>query len=258
MSQEHTCEEYQKALWPNPNVSDHELAGEARSHLESCEDCEAFFHFDRLLQERLRSFGSAAAPESLRTSIAEILDREQASAGPPGVPLLWGGGILVAAAAAIFLLVSPPTSSPEGDPQPTAVANMEMETEESDPVMLARWFEENYGNTIHIPEIPETSLMGGGITNVDGVRSAAINFMKGGQGMTFYIVPAGIVMEHDVSSEEMMETEMDGMPAVVWGWGESARVLVSSSMSPADLMDVAKICHDQEESAMMPPPTVIS
>lgn len=159
---------------------------------------------------------------------------------------------LAAAAVALLLVVGPPMGSTDHLARPFVEEALRDMPDESpagaDPAAMARWFAEQMGREIPVMDIPGAELMGGRITRVGNVQSAALRYRMHGLPLTYIVVPGEQVMDQTVADGEVIALASRGLEVVIWGEPGAAHVVVAP-MPREELKAIAEECRRQMRAA---------
>lgn len=253
------CAEAREALCLEPVNGD---AGgnlsHARAHVATCTGCEIFLATQAQLAQRLRSLKTPDAPPALRAAVWGALDGEDR---PGSVVSIFRRRVVpplsvLALAATLTLLVFRGGSAP--NPQidfATLTAtgiweSSDERTEGSDTAQLVVWFAAHYDYPVTIPDIPGGTVTGASVAAFEGNPSAAVSYDMSGTKLTYLVVQASHVRNRSITNGDGPYYMSDsGENAVLWGWEESARMLVGD-LPAEDLMRIAERCRRHERGQL--------
>lgn len=226
-----------------------------REHVQGCADCQSFFKIDLAMRERLLALHPQQAPGSLRGSLLKAMGRETAADMVP----LFGSRItlpatILAMAAVLALLVvrAIPAPFPASGESPISAALIweasHEKTGETNPQDLEAWFSSKFDSPVMVPEIEGGRLVGGGLANFHGHRSATVSYDFDGTRVTYMIIQSSNVLGRSISHGQgphFIGESAGNENTVLWGIHDTARLLVGAL--PADqLMNIAERCRRQD------------
>lgn len=253
---EMTCDQAREILWPleGPRA----LASgesEARTHLESCAECQLFFERDARLTKALRSGSDAVpAPPELRERIFDALARErtlkgagQSGSAEPTSTGRWTHLLRVAAAlvmilAAALLWLRPETDSRLATPEAYVDDFMQLAALDVTPrdffdsLAVAHFYMQQLGRRIVPVPLDGASVTRAMICQLEGRRGAMIEYDVDGMRLAHYRIP---VERGTETTRPRLSSEM-GVHVVRWRDGEYEHALVSEL--PGDrLVELARL-----------------
>lgn len=251
------CEDVRATLWPEPGPrpATQEFT-EAFRHYEVCEACQRFFAAQRALSARLARLQQTTAPASLRQRVQHAVASEADAHIPTRRRVGWfvGAGALVAAAATVIVTVRAPiiperVASPLVEqaaralpPGPSASDQRAITT--SDPRELRQWFATRIPYSVDIPQIDDAVLLGGRVADLEGLPTAAVEYLFHDQPVTYFALSSGSVMGTDVDWDRIVARSADGYELAVWQEAGLARAVVAA-MPRRDLMRFAEECREK-------------
>lgn len=231
----------------------------SRQHVEACADCQRFFKKDLAMRERLTLLSAQQAPAGLRDSVLKAIKQEATVAArrtPALASRLKRPAVIVAMAAVLsFLIIRafPVTPPPDGPILISAVQIWKASDEisnKTNPQDLEAWFSSNFDTHVMVPEIDGGRLLGGGIGNFYGHRSATVAYDFDGTPLTYMIVRSSYLLGRSVSHGDgphFINKSAENENAVLWGAHNTARLLVGA-LPPDKLMSIAEKCRRQDLS----------
>lgn len=245
-----TCDEARLLLWPGPGSgSAGTEASAALAHYRDCADCQRFFATQDRLGRRLRELARVQrAPRGLSDRVQAALASDELEVRRRGRQRTRRAAVLVglAAAAALVLVLVRPPGSTDRLAQPfveEALRDMPAEAPVgADLDQTERWFAERLGREIPVMEIPEATLMGGRITRVGEVPSAALRYQMDGTPLTYVVVPGQRVMDRPIEDGEVIAVASRGLEVVIWGEPGATHVVVAS-LPREKLKAIAEECR---------------
>lgn len=259
MTDSFDCTLARETLWPNPDDgTGAESDLRAKQHVEGCRSCQRFFRDDRAIELMLSGLSTQKAPASLRTSILAAIAEDQENSQGDVIPL-FGNRItlplsIIAMAAVLTLLIARtvPTTTPIATPEAVTAAGIwdfsDQRVSKTDAHELEEWFSSKFETPVMVPDIQGGRLIGGGLTNFDGYRSATVAYTVGGTQVTYVVVPTSFVLSKSVSHGDgphFIEHTTANENTVVWGAHDTARLLVGN-LPPEELMAIAERCRKQD------------
>jgi len=245
------CEEARRILGPEPReLATGEQQEQADAHRASCDACRRYYGAQRALSQRLRRLSAAAlqAPPWLAARVRTSLEDETARLVRQRRLRLFAGSatVALAAAAALLLFVGVPDTSQRvasplaraaqaGLASPVSIAS-------SDTAILRAWLQHEVGYTVEIPNISDADLVGAGVTEMDGVRGAAVVFEYHGQSLTYFDLPSTGLPGGWPQSGVLASASADGYEVAVWTQEGGARA-VAAPMPRQTVVDVANECR---------------
>ena len=212
--------------------------------------------FDRRIVSRLRNLGDAQrAPDYLRERVLANLASEPAGPRRRAWRFRWdliaaaGGGALVSAAAAAVLWFA---ASPQSIQNAESISWVDVAmsqtisppTIQTDrPASLQSWFVSQAGYSVDIPDIPEATLLGGRLTDVQGIIAVAVDYQIDGVDLTYLMVPDRDMISSILQRrEDMAMSSAPGYQIIMWNQGGGTRALVAAI--PEDqLFQIADHCR---------------
>jgi len=245
------CEEARQILGPEPGESptggQHE---QAHAHCAGCDACRQYYGAQRALGRRLFRLGAAAiqAPPWLAARVRASLDVETVRLERRRRTRLFAGSgtAALAAAAALFLLLGAPDTSRRmasplaraaqaGLGSPAAITS-------SDTAILRAWLQHEVGYAVEIPTISDADLVGASVTEMDGVRGAAVVYEYHGQPLTYFDLPSTGSSGRWPQSGVVESASADGYEVAVWTQEGGARAVVAP-MPRRAVVGVANECR---------------
>jgi anti-sigma factor RsiW len=245
------CDDVVQALGPDPEAhsTSPELA-EAYTHYASCVGCRRYFGFQDRLAHRLHQLpGPGQTPPTLRARVHEALAHEDTRVRRRRVRLFAGGGSMLAVAAAtIFALAVLPGSARQvvlplaqeariGLAKPAAITS-------SDTAALREWLDAEVGYAVEIPAISEAELKGAAVTEVDGVRGAAVVYEYHGMPLTYFDLPSDRAFTTLVRDGSLRSAAADGYELAIWTQQGGTRA-VAAPMPRREVVKVANECREK-------------
>lgn len=255
-----TCQELDRFLYP---YLDGEFQPEERkdveAHLETCADCAGRVAAEQQIRLTLRraarhSVQTARAPSSLRAGIQAGLQREQRRAQMG----LW----LRASAVALVMVTAGGTwvSLHESERQRLVTEavkrhtrNLPHEVASTSPEAMTQWFLGKLDHPVNVPDLPNTTVSGGRISNVEKYEAAYISY----EAAASEGAPArklGLFVFNDtggnVKAKALPAVEVDssqGYNVALWRDGEIVYELVSD----LDEADIRKMLTQQAQGARL-------
>lgn len=255
-----TCQELDRFLYP---YLDGEFQPEERkdveAHLETCADCAGRVAAEQQIRLTLRraarhSVQTARAPSSLRAGIQAGLQREQRRAQVG----LW----LRASAVALVMVTAGGTwvSLHESERQRLVAEavkrhtrNLPHEVASTSPEAMTQWFLGKLDHPVNVPDLPNTTVSGGRISNVEKYEAAYISY----EAAPSEGAPArklGLFVFNDtggnVKAKALPAVEVDssqGYNVALWRDGEIVYELVSD----LDEADIRKMLTQQAQGARL-------
>lgn len=245
------CEEARRILGPEPR--DPPTGGQqeqAHAHRANCDACRRYYGAQRALSRRLRRLSAAAlqAPPWLAARIRASLDDETALlVRRRRSRLIAGSGTvaLAAAAALLLLLGAPDTSRRMASPLARAAQaglGSPVSIASSDTAILRAWLQHEVGYTVDIPNISDANLVGASVTEMDGVRGAAVVYEYRGQPLTYFDLPSTGFPGGWPQSGVVESASANGYEVAVWTQEGGARA-IAAPMPRRTVVDVANECR---------------
>lgn len=207
------------------------------------------FDYHPALAKRLRRLAADAqsAPHHLEARIRETLIRESAlREGRRRIHLFAGGGAGLVAATLVLLLLSGPITDPLAQPlarearlglaRPVAVSSPDAE-------VLAGWLRSQLGYRVDVPTIAEAEVVGATVTDLDGVRGAAVVYRHVGGSLTYFALPPGAVMGRQIRGG-VTAAAAGGFQIALWTEQGATRA-VAASMPREAVLRVAEACRNE-------------
>ena len=245
------CEEARRILGPEPRkLPTGGQQEQANAHRASCDACRHYYGAQRALSQRLRRLSVAAlqAPPWLAARVRASLDDETAQlVRRRRLRLFAGSGTVALAAAATLLLLlgAPDTSRRVASPlaqaaqaglaSPVSIAS-------SDTAILGAWLQHEVGYTVEIPNISDADLLGATVTEMDGVRGAAVVYEYHGQPLTYFDLPSSGFPGGWPQRGVVESASANGYEVAVWIQEGGARA-VAALMPRRTVVDVANECR---------------
>lgn len=212
--------------------------------------------FDRRIVSRLRKLAEAgSAPDYLRERVLADLAAEPAPPKRSVRRLRWdligaaaGGAMVTAAAAAVLWFTASPQASQTDESigwvnlaMSHVISPTALQTDR--PTSLQSWFASQAGYSLEIPDIPEAKLLGGRLTDLEGVIAAAVDYQIDGVALTYLIVPNRDMISSILKRrDDMAMSSAPGYQIVMWNQGGGTRALVAPI--PEDqLFQIADHCR---------------
>lgn len=244
------CEEARRILGPEP--SEPPMGGQqeqAHAHRAGCDACRRYYGAQRALSRRLRQLSAAAlqAPPWLAARIRASLDDETALLVRRRSRLIAGSGTvaLAAAAALLLLLGAPDTSRRMASPLARAAQaglGSPVSIASSDTAILRAWLQHEVGYTVDIPNISDADLVGASVTEMDGVRGAAVVYEYRGRPLTYFDLPSTGFPGGWPQSGVVESASANGYEVAVWAQEGGARA-IAAPMPRQTVVDVANECR---------------
>jgi len=257
------CTRARALLWPpeRPRLVGGDVGG-ARSHVQGCEDCVAYFAQDRALLDVYDRARSVSAPMNVRERVFDALAGERLSTRSTevlsDVPTdgtfrsyvrrygAWPAAIATVAVTVLFLVdvESPPISSAEApdvfveDYLRRAVGQDHIET--NDPAEVTRFLQRELGLRVQPLRFAGLDLERAEICLLEGRRGAMIVYKKDGVAVSHYLVPREDAQERPpaLSQSSTGDAALD-MPVVTWATARMEQALVGE-VDSALLMALAQ------------------
>jgi anti-sigma factor RsiW len=250
------CDEAREILWPMDRPREY-VEGEeaARSHLERCQTCQAFFRRDAAITEALRRQGvHVHAPQVLRERVFDALARERALGPGPRSASSSAGWLSrfvpVGAAAAVTLAIAIGMLGTRGGELTKGGDNADRAyvqdflsraveadvVEFPEPEAVTAFFMRELGVHVEPVAFEEGHMNRAMICLIEGERAAMVEYEMGGRTIAHYLVPAG---DESVSTPDLHSASEGGLQVVSWSDDHFEHALVSD-LSESDLKDLAR------------------
>lgn len=250
------CDEVQELLWPMDRPREY-VEGEekARSHLEACPACQAFFRRDAEITEALRRQGlQAHAPKDLRERVFDALARERALRPGPrtrrSTPVWLSRLLPVGAAAALGLALGIGTMGTRGDEAPTRIGAadgayvqdflsraVEVDVVEfPEPEAVTAFFMRELGVRVEPVAFEAGRMSRVMICLIEGERAAMVEYEMGSRTVAHYLLPVGAEV---ANRSDVRSGSEAGVQVVSWSDDRFEHALVSD-LPADDLTELAR------------------
>lgn len=244
------CGHARRVVWPNagPRSAD-EANVAAQRHVESCQDCQAFFDEMAALRGTLRaSIKDEATPLWLREEIYSRL-AEARLARPSRSYRRWSV-TLVAALIAAVLIVGAGVLLQRRPPGASVASVVAMEhargvggdrLSSTDRDEVERWLAARVEFAVHVPTFSDARLTGARISATEGGRGAIIEYAVGERTLSYFVLPSSDDQRLGTGITRAAES---GYRMVLWQDSGLVHVLVGA-FSHEHLGRFAKECIEQ-------------
>lgn len=246
------CAEAREGLWPpeRPKLVGSEVVA-ARTHVETCAECQEFFEQDRALLDLYDRLRDDSAPIGVRETVFDALSRERwlgmtgsnLSTGrrrlAPAVRYLVPFAAVAALGALAIGLSEPSPWTSVGADDPTmfvedylrrAVGQDHIQS--SDPAEVVQFLQRELGIRIEPLRVEGLELVGAEICLLEGQRGAMIVYKKDGAAVSHYLVPRrGTRPRAPALSRSNNDPGAANMPVVTWSTSSVEQALVGELTS---------------------------
>ena len=112
----------------------------------------------------------------------------------------------------------------------------------SDPVELGSWLESRLGYRVEVPIIARAVLVGGRVTELNRVPTAAIRYTMQGRHLTYFAVPSTATLGTEFETDRVTAVSVGQLNVATWTEAGEARAVVSP-MDESEVIAVAKECR---------------
>jgi anti-sigma factor RsiW len=155
------------------------------------------------------------------------------------------GSVALAAAALFMFLGTPNTSRQVASPLARAAQaglGSPVSIASSDTAILRAWLQHEVGYEVEIPAIGDADLVGASVTEMDGVRGAAVVYEYHGKPLTYFDLPSSGLADRWPQSDGVQTASADGYEVALWAQGDGARA-VAAPMPRRAVVGVANECR---------------